>query len=221
MDEKKQIRIPASKIKKGLYTSNDEYVYRKSTNVYKGPYYKNLINGKFYVGKDYDPNKEQKEIELAIKVKPINNPDSFIYNLVAGIKQGTSTPIASKPSKSSVLSSIAAANQQGLNPNIGVNPNIDIQPIETQSATQEAESTITTNKRYFFRVMISNKPLVYKFGESKTQEELDNLSKKPNYITATVTETVVPNQKPEFDDKELNAAEKKMPGLKQFLRIEE
>ena len=61
MDEKKQIRIPASKIKKGLYTSNDEYVYRKSTNVYKGPYYKNLINGKFYAGKDYDPNnKDQK-----------------------------------------------------------------------------------------------------------------------------------------------------------------
>jgi len=222
MDEKKQIRIPASKIKKGLYTSNDEYVYRKSTNVYKGPYYKNLINGKFYAGKDYDPNnKDQKEIELAIKVKPINNPDSLIYNLVAGIKQGTSTPIASKPVKSAVLSSIAAANQQGLNPNVGVNPNIDTQAVQSQSSGQVAESTITTNKRYFFRVMASSKPLVYRFGESKTQEELDSLSTKPNYTTATVTETIVPNQKPEFDDKELNAAERKMPGLKRFLRVEE
>ena len=58
-------------------------------------------------------------------------------------------------------------------------------------------------------------------GYTNSFRFIDNLSKKPNYITATVTETVVPNQKPEFDDKELNAAEKKMPGLKQFLRIEE
>jgi hypothetical protein len=220
MSTNKQIRIPTSKIKKGLYTSGEEYVYPRSTKFYKGYYY--TINNKSYVGKDFDINTKQQEIVLAKKIKAINNPNSFIYNIVAGIKQGTSTPIPSKPSKSSALSSIAAANQQGLNPNIGVNPNIDIQPIETQSATQAAESIIATNKRYFFRVLIRPfpKPL-YKFGESKTQEELDNLSQKPNYVTATVTETVVPNQKPEFDDKELNAAEKKMPGLKQFLRIEE
>ena len=218
MSTNKQIRIPTSKIKKGLYTSGEEYVYPRSTKFYKGYYY--TINNKSYVGKDFDVNAKQQEIVLAKKVKAINNPNSLIYNIVGGIKQGASTPIPSKPSKSSALSSIAAANQQGLNPNIGVNPNIDIQPIETQSATQAAESIITTNKRYFFRVMISNKPLVYKFGESKTQEELDNLSKKPNYITATVTETVVPNQKPEFNDAELNAAEKKMPGLKSFLKVD-
>jgi hypothetical protein len=219
MNTNKQIRIPASKIKKGLYTSGEEYVYPRSTKFYKGYYY--TINNKSYVGKDFDVNTKQQEIVLAKKVKAINNPNSLIYNIVAGIKQGSSTPIPSKPSKSSALSSIAAANQQGLNPNIGVNPNIDIQPIETQSATQATESTIATNKRYFFRVTASSKPLVYRFGETKTQEELDELSNKPNYTTATVTETVVPNQKPEFDDKELNAAERKMPGLKQFLRVEE
>jgi len=219
MSINKQIRIPTSKIKKGLYTSGEEYVYPRSTKFYKGYYY--TINNKSYVGKDFDVNTKQQEIVLAKKVKAINNPDSLIYNIVAGIKQGSSTPIPSKPSKSSALSSIAAANQQGLNPNIGVNPNIDIQPIEIQSSTQAAESTISTNKRYFFRVTASSKPLVYRFGETKTQEELDELSKKPNHTTATVTETVVPNQKPEFDDKELNAAERKMPGLKQFLRVEE
>jgi hypothetical protein len=219
MSINKQIRIPTSKIKKGLYTSGEEYVYPRSTKFYKGYYY--TINNKSYVGKDFDVNTKQQEIVLAKKVKAINNPNSLIYNIVGGIKQGASTPIPSKPSKSSALSSIAAANQQGLNPNIGVNPNIDIQPIETQSATQATESTIATNKRYFFRVTASSKPLVYRFGETKTQEELDELSNKPNYTTATVTEIVVPNQKPEFDDKELNAAEKKMSGLKQFLRIEE
>jgi hypothetical protein len=219
MSINKQIRIPTSKIKKGLYTSGEEYVYPRSTKFYKGYYY--TINNKSYVGKDFDVNTKQQEIVLAKKVKAINNPNSLIYNIVGGIKQGASTPIPSKPSKSSALSSIAAANQQGLNPNIGVNPNIDIQPIETQSATQATESTIATNKRYFFRVTASSKPLVYRFGETKTQEELDELSNKPNYTTATVTEIVVPNQKPEFDDKELNAAERKMPGLKQFLRVEE
>ena len=219
MNTNKQIRIPTSKIKKGLYTSGEEYVYPRSTKFYKGYYY--IINNKSYVGKDFDANTKQQEIVLAKKVKAINNPDSLIYNIVAGIKQGASTPIPSKPSKSSALSSIAAANQQGLNPNIGVNPNIDTQDVQLQSSGQVAESTIATNKRYFFRVTASSKPLVYRFGETKTQEELDELSNKPNYTTATVTEIVVPNQKPEFDDKELNAAERKMPGLKQFLRVEE
>jgi len=219
------IKIPASKIKKGLYTSGNEYIYPKSTKYYKGYYYK--INGKSYVGKDYDPNTPQQEIIFANKLKAINNPDSLLYNVLAGIKQGTTTPIASKPVKSTVLSSIALANKQGLNTDIGVNPNIDTQAIESQTSTQVVESTIVTNKRYLYRVQatfpppFSKIPPTYKFGESKTQEDLDTISKKPNVITATVTETVIPNQKPVFDDKELNAAEKKMPGLKQFLGVED
>ena len=211
------MRVPLSKIKSGLYTAGNEYIYKLNKKPYKGYYYQ--IYGKAYEGKTYDP--DVTPVELEPKKKAINNPNSFLYNALIGVQQAANNPIPSKPSKSSALSSIAAANQQGLNPNIGVNPNIDTQDVQLQSSDQVAESTITTNKRYFFRVTTSAKPLVYRFGESKTQEELDSLSTKPNYTIATVTETIVPNQKPEFDDKELNAAERKMPGLKRFLRVEE
>ena len=47
-----QIRIPASQIVSGSYTSNGEYVYKSNTkNIYKGYYFK--FNGKFFTGKNY------------------------------------------------------------------------------------------------------------------------------------------------------------------------
>ena len=43
------MRIPASKIVTGSYTSNGDYVYKSTKNIYKGYYYS--VFGKSYIGK--------------------------------------------------------------------------------------------------------------------------------------------------------------------------
>jgi hypothetical protein len=214
------MRIPASKIKKGLYTSNGEYVDKNTKKVYKGDYYE--INGKFYVGKDFTPNVPVKELTLAKKVRYTSK--DFLYDVLAGVKQGSVTPINSTPvkNKSAVVASIQAANQQGFTPVIGVNPDSDINSLNTVSSEQVAASTISKVKRYFFRVVVTPLPkLTHRFGEVKDEEQFNALTKRPNHTTASVTETRIPGQDPVLDDTELNAAEKKMPGLKQFLGITE
>ena len=213
-----EIRIPASQIVSGSYTTNGDYVYKSSKNIYKGYYYK--FKGKFYTGKDY--NKDAKEIVLAKKITYTSK--DFLYDVLAGIKQGSVIPINSTPvkNKAAVLTSIQLANQQGFTPVVGVNPDADINSLNAVSSAQVEASTITTKKRYFFRVLIALKPTeLYKFGEVNTEEQYNNLKSRPNHVVAVVTQTQIPGQAPTFNDTELNAAEKKMPGLKQFLGITE
>jgi len=214
------MRIPASKIVTGSYTTNGDYVYKSSKNIYKGYYYS--IYGKSYVGKTYDPTVDAKEIVSAKKVTYTSK--DFLYDVLAGVKQGSATPINLAPvkNKAAVLSSIQQANQQGFTPVIGVNPDADINSLNAASSVQVDASTVTTKKRYFFRVLIALKPTeLYKFGEVKDEEQFNALTKKPNHTTAAITQTQIPGEDPVFNDPELNAAEKKMPGLKQFLGITE
>jgi hypothetical protein len=211
-----QIRIPASQIVSGSYTSNGDYVYRSSKNIYKGYYYK--FKGKFYTGKDY--NKDAKEIISAKKVTYTSK--DLLYDVLAGVKQGSVIPINSAPvkNKAAVLTSIQLANQQGFTPVIGVNSDADINSLNTVSSEQVASSSITSKKRYFFRVLISFKPETYRFGEVNSEEQYNSLKSRPNHVVAIVTQTQIPGQDPVLDDTELNAAEKKMPGLKQFLKVD-
>ena len=213
-----QIRIPASQIVSGSYTSNGDYVYRSSKNIYKGYYYK--FKGKFYTGKDY--NKDAKEIVSAKKVTYTSK--DLLYDVLAGIKQGSVIPINSAPvkNKAAVLTSIQLANQQGFTPVIGMNSDADINSLNTVSNEQVASSSISTKKRYFFRVVVNPLPkLTHRFGEVNSEEQYNSLKNRPNHVVATVTQTQIPGQDPVLDDTELNAAEKKMPGLKQFLGITE
>jgi len=214
------MRIPASKIVTGSYTSNGDYVYKSTKNIYKGYYYS--VYGKSYVGKNYDPNVIAKEIVSAKKISYTSK--DFLYDVLAGVKQGAATPISSSPvkNKAAVLTSIQLANQQGFTPVIGVNPEADINTLNTASNEQVASSTITTKKRYFFRVLITTKPTeLYKFGEVNTEEQYNALKSRPNHVVAIVTQTQIPGQEPVLNDTELNTAEKKMPGLKQFLGVAE
>ena len=216
-----QIRIPASQIVSGSYTSNGEYVYKGNTKkIYKGYYFK--YKDKFYTGKTFDPSIATEELTPFKKVRYTSK--DLLYDVLTGVKQGSVTPVNSTPvkNKSAVIASIQAANQQGFTPVIGVNPDSDIVSLNTASSDQVVASTITKVKRYFFRVVVFPLPkLRYKFGEVKDEEQFNDLTKRPNHTTAIVTETRIPGQDPTFDETELNAAEKKMPGLKQFLGITE
>jgi hypothetical protein len=211
------MRIPASKIKTGLYTSGKEYVYPQTTNFYKGYYYK--INGKFYIGKTYDPTVTQEEIVEARKVSAINNPNSLLYNVLAGVKQGaalakqSSLPVRNKPS---VLASISAANQQGFINVIGINPDGDINSLNQASDAQVASSTPTTRTRYFYRQMISVAKLAtYKFGETD-EAGYNKLKDNFYYKFALIDETVIPGQTPVLNTDQLDAADAKIPGIKDF-----
>ena len=60
--------------------------------------------------------KKVKSLEIVDikKIKAINNPNSFLYNFLAGAKSGLGSPfiLTKKPTKSQALESIQAANKQ-------------------------------------------------------------------------------------------------------------
>jgi uncharacterized membrane protein YgcG len=207
-------KIPKSKIKTGLYTSTDEYVYKASPkNVYKGDYYK--YNGKFYAGKTFNSEEKPKEIELAKKTT--YNKDNFLYDVLAGIQQGAGSISNTPVKKTAVLLPWQLAETQNVTREVGINNDADIDALNAYQEDQVSSSTTSTRKRYFYRQTISaNKPASYKFGEV-TEDDFDLLTQRPNYKTAVITETTIPGQAPFFDEKELNDAEAKMPGLKEFL----
>jgi len=212
------MKVPSNLIIKG-YTAGKEYVYRKSTNFYIGHFYK--LRNKFYTGKDYDSNEKQLEIVPINKVRAINNPNSFLYNFLAGAQSGLNAPpiLNPKPTKSEALASIQAANKQGFIPVVGVNLDSDSNAIQTNADQIQKSSTPVEVKRYFFRQLIRVIPRQYRFGEIN-EEQYNNNPKKPNYVTAFFTETRIEGEKPSINQDELNEAEKKMPGLKKFLGIE-
>ena len=214
------MRPPKSKISYGK-TVGKEYVYEKSGNFYIGPFYK--LNGVFYAGKDYDSTINNEEDKLLyVKQKPIDNPNSFLYNVLAGAKAGhNATSVSTRPTKNAALASIQAANQQGLVPTVGVNVDADNEGLQTNADEVQRSSTPVEVKRYFYRKKVKSKPEEYKFAEIN-EDEYDKLKKAPPiiYITVFVTETRIEGIKPEFNTEELDKAEKKMPGLKVFLGIE-
>jgi hypothetical protein len=212
------MKVPSNLIIKG-YTAGKEYVYKKSTNFYIGHFYK--LRNKFYTGKDYDSNEKQLEIVPINKVRAINNPNSFLYNFLAGAQSGLNAPpiLNPKPTKSEALASIEAANKQGFIPVVGVNLDSDSNAIQTNADQIQKSSTPVEVKRYFFRQLIRVIPRQYRFGEIN-EEQYNNNPKKPNYVTAFFTETRIEGEKPSINQDELNEAEKKMPGLKKFLGIE-
>ena len=212
------MRVPLNKIVKGN-TVGKEYVYEKSGNFYVGPFYK--LNGVYYVGKEYDPNVTA-DVLLPVKQRAIDNPNSFLYNVLAGAKAGLNvTSVSNRPTKSQALASIQAANQQGLVQVASVNVEADQEALQSNAAEVQTSSTPVEVKRYFLRKKVSNKPLEYKFSEI-SEEDYNRLKNAPPiiYVTAVVTETRIEGMKPELNTDELDRAEKKMPGLKVFLGIE-
>jgi hypothetical protein len=214
------MRPPKSKISYGK-TVGKEYVYEKSGNFYIGPFYK--INGIFYAGKDYDStiNNEENRL-LYVKQKPIDNPNSFLYNVLAGAKAGLNpVSVSKRPTKNAALASIQAANQQGLVPTVGVNVDADNEGLQSNADTIQRSSTPVEVKRYFLRKKIKTKPDEFRFSEIN-ETDYDKLKRALPIINvvAFVTETRIEGIKPEFNTDELDKAEKKMPGLKVFLGIE-
>ena len=207
-------KIPKSKIKTGLYTAGNEYIYKKSKNFYKGDYYK--YDGKFYAGKTF--NSEETPVEIELAKKSPRNSSNFLYDVLAGIKQGSVVSPAPVKNRAAVLASIQQANQQGFTKEVGVNNDADVNAIDAYGKNQVASSTTTTQKRYFYKQTYSlNKEAAHRFGEVKTKDDFNLLAQRPNYKTAVITETKIPGQAPFFDEKELNDAEAKMPGLKLFI----
>jgi hypothetical protein len=212
------MRVPKSKIVYGN-TVGKEYVYEKSGNFYVGPFYK--LYGNYYAGKEYNPDVVP-DIILPVKKKAIDNPNSFIYNVLAGAKAGLNvTSVSNRPTKAQNLASIQAANKQGFIPTVGVNLDADSESLQTNADQVQISSTPQEVKRYFYRKKIKLIPLQYKIAETN-ETEYNKLKSQPPilYTTAFVTETRIEGIKPEFNPDELDRAEKRIPGLKKFLGIE-
>jgi len=217
------MRVPLSKIKSGLYTQGGEYVDKKTQKPYSGYYYN--LYGKFYAGKTYNPDATPVEIE--VKKKGINNPNSLIYNVLAGAQQAISNPVAVRPTKQQNLESIQAANTQGFTPVIGVNLNADEQGIQNNANEIQTDSTPVEATRYFFRYLVDTNTIPtrgplgpqYRFGEFRDEEAYEQAKSDKRYTRATVRELRIQGEKPELNRDDLNEAEKRMPGLKRFLGV--
>ena len=217
------MRVPLSKIKSGLYTAGNEYVYKVDKKPYKGYYYK--IYSKAYAGKTYDP--DATPVELEDKKKSINKPNSFLYNALLGAQQAVNNPIPVKPTKSQNLASIQTANQQGFIPVIGVNLDADAQSIQANADSIKVESTTTEGNRYFFRYLVNINLIPskgslgpqYRFGEFPNESAYNDAQRDRKYTRAIVKELKIPGEKPVLNRDDLNEAEKRMPGLKRFLGI--
>lgn len=217
------MRVPLSKIKSGLYTQGGEYVDKKTQKPYKGYYYK--LYGKFYVGKTYEP--EQNPVEIEVKKRAINNPNSFIYNALAGAQQAIANPVPIKPTKNQNLESIQAANKQGFIPVIGVNLDADEKGIQNKANEIETDSTPKETKRYFFRYLVNVNTIPirgplgpqYRFGEFRNEEAYEQVKNDKRYTRVIVREIRIQGEKPVLNDDDLKEAEKRIPGLKKFLGI--
>lgn len=211
--------IPDNEIIKG-YTAGKEFTYKKSGYFYIGHYYK--YKNKYYVGKTFDITKPIVELVDVKKLPAANNPNSFLYNVLAGAKAGLNVrPPATKPTKSQTLASIAEANKKGFLPVADVSLGAEDQALQNNANEIKTSSTPVEVKRYFYRKTVSVIPRRYKFGEVN-EEEYNKLRTAPPiiYVTAIVTETRIEGMKPELNTDELDKAEKKMPGLKVFLGIQ-
>ena len=133
-------KIPKSKIKTGLYTAGNEYIYKKSKNFYKGDYYK--YNGKFYAGKTF--NSEETPIEIELAKKTTYNSSNFLYDVLAGVKQGSVVSPAPVRNRAAVLTGIQLANQQGFTNEVGVNNDADVNAL---NAYQEEQ--VGTNQFFY------------------------------------------------------------------------
>ncbi len=224
-------RIPLNRIVTGSYTSGKDYIYKESKNYYKGYFYK--LNGSFYAGKEYKEN-DPEIIKVPPKPNPWKDPNSLKYALLKGAQAGLQAGLSaartpSMPTKSGgVVASIIAANQQGLISKTA--SSTQLEPEENQQITEQGQVnqenlSPVERKRYFLRKRVSTKPDEYKFSELPNESEYNKLKSSSRLLSkiqqvAEVTETSVPGSPPEFNTDELNAAEKKMPGLKVFLGIE-
>ena len=214
--------IPDNEIIKG-YTAGKEFTYKKSGYFYIGHYYK--YKNKYYAGKTFDITKPIVELVDVKKVSAANNPNSFLYNVLAGARAGLNVrPPATKPTKSQTLASIAEANKKGFLPVADVSLGAEDQALQNNADEVKTSSTPTEFKRYFYRRIIraTKEGPEYKIGEISEDEYNFNSSrlKPPAYITAIVTETRIPGDPPYLNTDELDKAEKKIPGLKVFLGIE-
>jgi hypothetical protein len=220
-------RIPANRIITGSYTSGKDFMYKESKNYYKGSFYK--FNGSYYAGKDYAENSLE-IIKLPPKPNPWNDPNSLKYAFLKGAQAGFQSGLSSArvnvvPTKAGRVASIIAANQKGLisKANFKSDVSSEENQITQEGQTIETESTASQVKRYFYRLSIKSKiniEIGAKFGEVNLNQ-FNQLQNKPNYALAVITETRTSNNDNVFDDIELNRAEKRLPGLKKFLKIEE
>jgi hypothetical protein len=137
--------------------------------------------------------------------------------VLAGIQQGVGSISNTPVKKTAVLLPWQLAETQNVTREVGINNDADIDALNAFQEDQVSSSTTSTRKRYFYRQTISaGKAASYKFGEV-TEDDFDLIAQRPNYVTVTITETRIPGQAPFLDEKELNNAEAKMPGLKEFL----
>ena len=225
-------RIPSNRIVTGSYTAGKDYIYKESKNYYKGHFYK--LNGSYYAGKDYKEN-DPEIVKVPPKPNPWNDPNSLKYAILKGAQAGLQAGLSAartptRPTKSGgAVASIIAANQQGLISKTASTTSLE--PEENQQITEQGQVNQENlnpveKKRYFMRKLIKTKPNEYKFSELPNESEY-NKAKRNSVIlskiqqVAEVTETSVPGSPPEFNKEELDKAEKKMPGLKVFLGIEE
>ena len=95
------IRIPQNIIIESKYTIGNEFILLSSYQVYQGYYYE--INGKYFVGKDFNPDAPELQKILSLKSNNLLKiASSFIFGKISGIninQKSTPTSIIYQPTE--------------------------------------------------------------------------------------------------------------------------
>ena len=95
------IRIPQNIIIESKYTIGNEFILLSSYQVYQGYYYE--INGKYFVGKEFNPNAPELQKILSSKSNNLLKiASSFIFGKISGIninQKNTPTSVIYQPTQ--------------------------------------------------------------------------------------------------------------------------
>ena len=182
------MRKPKNQILTNQYTSGGEFIEKETLNTYQGYYYED--SGRYYIGKDFSPN--SKEL-----IKPEKSKENNLLIRLSPLALGLLAGNLSKLKRLVSTEKISAK-------------------IGFQLTPDDAKRGYAT--RYFAKKINSN-PILIKEIDNNTFNQLKNdithqtISLK--YYTPPAVGDINENY---FEPKELEEANKKMPGLKLFLQ---
>lgn len=181
------MRKPKNQILTNQYTSGGDFIEKETLQTYQGYYYED--NGKYYIGKEFSPN--AKEL-----IKPEKSKENTLLTRLSPLAIGL---LASNLSKLKGLVSVDKVRAKA---------GFQLTPNDSQRGYA---------LRYFAKKINSNPILIREidlntFNQLKTDITYQSISIK--YYTPVAVGDTNENF---FDPKELDEADKKMPGLKAFL----
>jgi len=182
------MRKPKNQILTNQYTSGGDFIEKETLNTYQGYYYED--SGRYYIGKEFSPN--SKEL-----IKPEKSKENNLLNRLTPLALGL---LAGNLSK---LKGLVSVEKVSAKAGFNITPN-DAQRVYAL--------------RYFAKKINSNPILIKEIDEATFNQLKNDITYQIITLKYYTPQAVGDTNENYFDPKELDEADKKMPGIKIFLQ---